>query len=113
MAGLPELEAKRPSADSARPPADFADVEPWKLPAVFKSTKSQDVRLQIGRARVQALRTEARALKGKDLGPQTREAFVAHLKRSFGNVMRAWKEGLDNDGNGRLSMMEFCSAVRA
>lgn len=48
-------------------------------------------------------------------GPGARDAksFLDLLVRRFGNFMRAWRNGLDFDGNGRISYFEFCKAARA
>ena len=35
------------------------------------------------------------------------------LTRKYGNLLRAWKKGLDHDGSNKLSYVEFCKALRA
>ena len=40
------------------------------------------------------------------------DGFQSMLKIKYGNIFRAWKEGLDTDGSGKLSFGEFCTAVR-
>ena len=53
--------------------------------------------------------------------PITSEVVVLRLRASsagetavrYGNLLRAWKLGLDTDGSGKISFVEFCSAARA
>lgn len=62
--------------------------------------------------RRQQLERERTMQKAKTMGAKCVNGFKTLLKRKFGNVVRGWRLGLDNDGNGRLSYMEFCTAVR-
>ena len=48
----------------------------------------------------------------RDKGARNAKEFRRLLKCRFGNLHRAWNEGLDLDGNGRLSYNEFSYAVR-
>jgi len=58
------------------------------------------------------LEQEAAERKAKTVGAKSLDGFRAVLKRKFGNVIRGWRLAMDQDGNGRLSYMEFCTAVR-
>merc|ERR1719421_1244635 len=48
----------------------------------------------------------------KQLGASDVKSFVKDMDRRYGNIVRAWRLGLDIDGNGRLSQNEFYVAVR-
>merc|ERR1712048_219646 len=54
-----------------------------------------------------------RAVKNSTLGAHTLEEFRAYLRRKCGNLLRAWRLKLDNDGNGVITYNEFGPAVRA
>lgn len=38
--------------------------------------------------------------------------FIAFLHRTFGTIVRAWRLGLDADGDGRLRFQEFCTSCK-
>ncbi|CAD7940242.1 unnamed protein product [Amoebophrya sp. A25] len=48
-----------------------------------------------------------------EMGARDAPSFLKLLVRRFGTIMRAWRNGLDMDGNGRISYFEFCKAARA
>ncbi|CAD7968886.1 unnamed protein product [Amoebophrya sp. A120] len=48
-----------------------------------------------------------------EMGARDAQSFLQLLVRRFGTIMRAWRNGLDLDGNGRISYYEFCKAARA
>lgn len=48
----------------------------------------------------------------KDISAQSLAEFKLLLLRRYGTVARGFKLGLDSDGNGRLSFMEFAKAAR-
>mmetsp|Transcript_14051 Transcript_14051/g.34804 ORF Transcript_14051/g.34804 Transcript_14051/m.34804 type:complete len:673 (+) Transcript_14051:84-2102(+) len=48
-----------------------------------------------------------------EMGARDAQSFLALLVRRYGTIMRAWRNGLDLDGNGRISYYEFCKAARA
>merc|ERR1719460_998667 len=66
-----------------------------------------------GKHRKNSLEEADKARKRKLMAAQDLDGFKAMLVRRYGNLFRAWKLGLDKDGNGRLSMFEFCDAARA
>lgn len=43
---------------------------------------------------------------------ERRKRFMDCLLRSYGNVVRAWRHGLDRDHNDKMDFAEFSSAVR-
>ncbi|CAE8648688.1 unnamed protein product, partial [Polarella glacialis] len=38
--------------------------------------------------------------------------FTSFLARSYGSVVRAWRQGLDSDGDGKLRFTEFCASCK-
>mmetsp|Transcript_39537 Transcript_39537/g.93030 ORF Transcript_39537/g.93030 Transcript_39537/m.93030 type:complete len:478 (-) Transcript_39537:126-1559(-) len=46
----------------------------------------------------------------RKIGIAAKETFKRLLQRSYGNFVRAWRRGLDFDGNGRLDKSEFARA---
>merc|ERR1719171_2931568 len=65
-----------------------------------------------GAARRQELAKQAAETKERNVGATTPEEFKAALTRKYGNLLRAWRKGLDLDGNGKLSFVEFCAAAK-
>ena len=67
-----------------------------------------------GRALALKQRAMIEDAKNEDklMGAKSTQTFFNLLKRKFGNIPRAWRLGLDNDGNGRLSRNEFYQAAR-
>ena len=47
-----------------------------------------------------------------DIGAKTLEGFKQALVHRFGNLARAWRDGLDVSGDGKLSYTEFTQACR-
>jgi len=57
-------------------------------------------------------RTSKKKESKYDLLTTGADGFRLLLRRRYGNVVRAWRTGLDLDGNGRVSFFEFCRAAR-
>jgi len=66
-----------------------------------------------GKQQRQAVADAEAAQKAKDIGASDFAGFKAQLGRKYGNLLRAWRMGLDTDGSGKLSFVEFCNAARA
>merc|ERR1719420_1202907 len=49
----------------------------------------------------------------KDVGAHNFDEWKGVLTRKYGNLLRAWTMGLDSDGSGKLSFVEFCQSARA
>ena len=43
---------------------------------------------------------------------ESQRSRVGRWGARYGNLMRAWRKGLDLDGSGKLSFTEFCKALR-
>merc|ERR1719353_2089197 len=54
----------------------------------------------------------AAANAAADIGAHNFEEFKGVLTRKYGNLLRAWTMGLDSDGSGKLSFVEFCNSAR-
>jgi len=52
------------------------------------------------------------AEKARKMGPSTRKEFMEALVNRYGTIVAAWRQLLDDDGNGRISFGELCSALR-
>lgn len=52
------------------------------------------------------------AEKNRQMGAQTLDAFKRQLLIRYGSTVTAWRNALDNDGNGKISFGEFCMACR-
>jgi Ca2+-binding EF-hand superfamily protein len=62
---------------------------------------------------VRAEAEEKRRLEArKDIGARTLAGFKQALIHRFGNLARAWRDGLDVSGDGKLSYTEFTQACR-
>jgi Ca2+-binding EF-hand superfamily protein len=61
---------------------------------------------------MQQRRLKARAEADANMGVVELNGFLRLLKSRYGSLARAWKEGLDTDGNGVLTFIEFCNAAR-
>lgn len=55
---------------------------------------------------------KASAEKNRRMGAQTLEAFKKQIVTRYGSTVTAWRQALDQDGNGKLSFGEFCMACR-
>merc|ERR1719203_2293310 len=53
-----------------------------------------------------------REAKPDDFTLNTVEDFHELCVRRFGSMLKAWRECLDNDHNGKLTFNEFCAALR-
>lgn len=77
------------------------------------NTASAELSQQLGMERMEeinAIKAESRRL---DMGAKDKHSFLQMLVNKYGSLHRAWVKALDNDGNGRLSKMEFFDAARA
>jgi Ca2+-binding EF-hand superfamily protein len=80
----------------------------------FEERQSEHGSVKWGRALALKQRAMIEDAKNEDklMGAKSTQTFFNLLKRKFGNIPRAWRLGLDNDGNGRLSRNEFYQAAR-
>eukprot|EP00928_Gymnodinium_smaydae_P020502 TRINITY_DN1791_c0_g2_i1.p1 TRINITY_DN1791_c0_g2~~TRINITY_DN1791_c0_g2_i1.p1 ORF type:complete len:1251 (-),score=231.11 TRINITY_DN1791_c0_g2_i1:58-3738(-) len=74
-----------------------AASEHYRGPQVCKRTELEKMSLR-----------DKEKLKGAQSLKQLKKLLVA----KYGSIPAAWKHGLDFDGNGRLSFVEFCQALR-
>merc|ERR1719421_582537 len=58
------------------------------------------------------LEEHARTQRAKDKGASDLPSLQQALINKYGNILRAWKEGLDLDGGGKVSKMEFVKAMQ-
>merc|ERR1719240_1430886 len=75
-------------------------------------TDAQRKRREEGRAHRLRNQEERRATLKADIGPKSREAFIALLRRRFGSIPRAWRVHLDPGCNGKLNKAAFFEAAR-
>merc|ERR1719487_3204013 len=60
----------------------------------------------------QSLRDMRAIENARDLNATTGKEFNNLLMRRYGNLVRAWRLGLDRDGSGKLTFLEFCKSAR-
>merc|ERR1719174_1056400 len=65
-----------------------------------------------GKMRKKRVEELAAEKKKMDVGARDKAGFLKVLQGKYGNVYRAWKVGMDTDGNGRLSKNEFMEVAR-
>lgn len=75
-------------------------------------TDAQRKRREEGRAHRLRNQEERRATLKADIGPKSREAFIALLRRRFGSIPRAWRVHFDPGCNGKLNKAAFFEAAR-
>lgn len=61
----------------------------------------------------QATPRELRRRQVEEASKNLLQSFIVFLNRRFGTIVRAWRLGLDIDGDGRLRFQEFCFACKA
>merc|ERR1719421_2297355 len=66
----------------------------------------------MGRAQKEAVDKAQAEKAAMDMGASNLEEFKGVMTRKYGNLLRAWKLGLDTDGSGKISFVEFCNAAR-
>merc|ERR1719238_44197 len=76
-------------------------------------TEAQRRNAALGKMQREKIAEEQRAKQAADVGSYTFAEFKEQLTRKYGNLLRAWKLGLDSDGSGKISFVEFCNAARA
>merc|ERR1719498_1870960 len=76
---------------------------------VQKKSVGQERHKSAARLQMEAIE---QAKAANRLGARSINGFHRLLKRKYGNPVRGWRLGLDVDGSGKLSYMEFCTAVR-
>merc|ERR1719502_2620083 len=76
-------------------------------------TENQRRNAAQGAQKKKAVEEEAAARAAADIGAHNFEEFKGVLQRKYGNLLRAWTMGLDSDGSGKLSFVEFCNSARA
>jgi Ca2+-binding EF-hand superfamily protein len=69
-------------------------------------------RAQAGKHQREAVNRDIAEKKKKDVQASDLDGFIKQLITRYGNLMRAWKHGLDTDGGGSLSFAEFCASAR-
>jgi len=95
------------------------DVEQPKESMAGKSfaerqkTQAQSRSEALGKDKRKKLEEAKAAAAAKDIGASDFAGFKAALARKYGNLLRAWRVGLDTDGSGKISFVEFCNAARA
>merc|ERR1719421_1527418 len=67
----------------------------------------------MGRAQKEAVDKAQAEKAAMDMGASNLEEFKGVMTRKYGNLLRAWKLGLDTDGSGKISFVEFCNAARS
>merc|ERR1719174_2101957 len=65
----------------------------------------------LGKARRDKIAEEEKKRLSALVGATTPEEFKNNLARTYGNLLKAWKN-LDTDGGGSLSFVEFCKSAR-
>lgn len=70
------------------------------------------IRQRIGKEHRRRVERAFNARRSANVGASDLDGFHKALLRKHGNLMRAWKEGLDLDGSGSLCFAEFCVACR-
>merc|ERR1719265_1717122 len=77
-----------------------------------RTTVNQEWNQELGkRMKEKALKDQQDKVNAR-MGVKTLDEFRQQLKVKFGSLVTAWRQGLDADGNGRISFGEFCMALR-
>merc|ERR1719478_408746 len=76
-------------------------------------TEAQRRNAALGKMQRNKIAEEEKAKQSADVGSYTFAEFKEQLTRKYGNLLRAWNLGLDSDGSGKLSFVEFCNSARA
>merc|ERR1719478_157376 len=68
---------------------------------------------QLNKIKLAEMNERDDALKKKNIAGEGVAGFKKILKRRYGSMYRAWRQGLDTSGDGKLSFTEFTDACRA
>merc|ERR1719271_822670 len=68
---------------------------------------------QLNQLKLKEMDARDRELVEKNKAGEGIDGFVKILKRRYGSIYRAWRQGLDTSGDGKLSFTEFTDACRA
>lgn len=92
------------------------EIDPNKSNMSFEerqfSTFKQRWERSQAKAKIEMRRSVVQEAKERDVGATSLASLKAVLVRKFGTIVGAWRNGLDLDGNGKLTFGEFCEALR-
>jgi len=77
-----------------------------------KETRNSTMTLAASVEQIRVLKEAQDKQAKKDKGFKTVEDLKRILVMNFGSLFSAWRNGLDLDGNGKISFGEFCLAMR-
>ncbi|CAD7964066.1 unnamed protein product [Amoebophrya sp. A25] len=87
-----------------------------RMRMTFQERQSQSFSARLanfmGLEKREALVKAEKEKKAAMLAAKSEEGFKQQIVRRHGSMARAWRYGLDSDGNGRLSFNEFMQAAR-
>eukprot|EP00391_Amoebophrya_sp_Ameob2_P011326 CAMPEP_0178982828 /NCGR_PEP_ID=MMETSP0795-20121207/714_1 /TAXON_ID=88552 /ORGANISM="Amoebophrya sp., Strain Ameob2" /LENGTH=1810 /DNA_ID=CAMNT_0020673519 /DNA_START=87 /DNA_END=5520 /DNA_ORIENTATION=+ len=92
----------------------ITSAEKAKMSFVERQNSSFSNRISqfMGLEKREALVREEREKKAQMIAAKSEDGFKQQIVRRHGSMARAWRHGLDSDGNGRLSFNEFMQAAR-
>eukprot|EP00929_Paragymnodinium_shiwhaense_P042081 TRINITY_DN21841_c0_g1_i1.p1 TRINITY_DN21841_c0_g1~~TRINITY_DN21841_c0_g1_i1.p1 ORF type:complete len:1571 (+),score=554.59 TRINITY_DN21841_c0_g1_i1:152-4864(+) len=112
--GDPGVLLKSIVCDHTRKHMSLEDLDNKAAQMLFcgRADEAGKTKEEINRAHRDALAAHREAEKAKFVGAKTLKDLKRVLTQKYGSIMAAWKKGLDLDGNGKISWLEFCDAVR-
>lgn len=90
----------------------MADIDPLAMQAYWRGDLDAMKPMDKAKASLAARLRAEQELREKRMEASDWSTLKKNLVRKYGTITSAWRQGLDQNGNGRLSFVEFCKQVR-